>query len=48
MSFFDLSSLMANPAVVPSVFIKLKEVFSALVLSIRQGTLPLPFTEWLE
>lgn len=48
MSFFDLSFLMAYPDVIPSAFIKLKEVFAVLVLSTRQETLPVPFSEWLE
>lgn len=48
MPFFDLSCSMANAAVVPSTFIKLKEVFAALVLSMRQEIMIVPFTEWLE
>lgn len=35
---------MAYPDVIPSAFI----LFAALVLSTRQETVPVPFSEWLE
>lgn len=40
--------LMVYPDVIPFAFIKLEEVFAALVLSTRQETVPVPLSEWLE
>lgn len=48
LSCHSLSFLMAYPDMIPSAFIKLKQVFAALVLSTRQETVPVPFSEWLE